>query len=393
MNATPVPLRAPRAGSLAVALLAALCALALLAAPHADAAARTTWLCSPSLKSDPCRPSLATTQISPTGTVLGSTQVTASRKPAFDCFYVYPTVSNQPTPQATLKIDPEERSIALYQASRYSKDCRVYAPMYRQITIQGLLNPKTVTATMQRTGYADVVAAWREYLKHDNKGRGVVLIGHSQGSFVLRSLIAKEIDPKPTVRRRLISAILLGGNVVVKKGSDHGGDFKNVRACHSATQIGCVVAFSTFNATPPANSLFGRASVPIAGLTKAAPKNFEVLCTNPAALGGGSAPLDSIYPTTPFAPGTAIGALVPLIGFPVPAVPTQWLEAKGAYTGQCSSDGGARVLRIAGVDGAPVLKPLTDATWGLHLADANIALGNLTALVESQAKAYLKQRR
>jgi len=390
MNASPTPLRAPRATLPGAVLLAALCCL-LLAAPRANAATKTTWLCSPSLKSDPCRPSLDTTQISPSGTVLGSTKVTASRKPAFDCFYVYPTVSNQPTPEATLRIDPEERSIALYQASRYSKDCRVYAPMYRQVTIQGLLNPSTVSAKMRTTGYDDVVAAWREYLRHDNKGRGVVLIGHSQGSFVLRSLIAKEIDPKPTIRRQLISAILLGGNVVVKKGSDRGGDFKDVRACRSATQIGCVVAFSTYNATPPANSLFGRADVPIAGLTKAAEKTFEVLCTNPAALGGGSAPLDSIYPTTPFAPGTAIGALVPLIGFPIPTTATQWLEARGAYTGQCSAAGGAHVLRITGVDGAPVLKPLADATWGLHLADANIALGNLSALVERQARTYLKR--
>ncbi len=392
MNAIPSALRVRRAVPFALALLALGCSLALLAASRADAAAaKTTWLCSPSLKSDPCRPSLATTQISPSGAILGSTQVTAAKKPAFDCFYVYPTVSNQPAPEATKRIDPEERSIALYQASRYSQDCRVYAPMYRQVTIQGLLNPKTVTPKMQATGYADVLAAWRDYLKHDNKGRGVVLIGHSQGSFVLRRLIAKEIDPKPAIRRQLISAILLGGNVLVKKGSDRGGDFKNIRACRSAKQLGCVVAFSTFNATPPANSLFGRTDVKISGLTPTASKDVEVLCTNPAALGGGSAPLDSIYPTTPFAPGTAIGSLVPLIGFPVPAVSTQWLEAKGAYTGRCSAEGGAHVLRIAGVDGAPVLKALADATWGLHLADANIALGNLTALVESQAKAYLKR--
>ena len=31
----------------------------------------------------------------------------------------------------------------------------------------------------------DVVAAWRHYLDHDNRGRGVVLIGHSQGTGML----------------------------------------------------------------------------------------------------------------------------------------------------------------------------------------------------------------
>ena len=40
-------------------------------------------------------------------------------------------------------------------------------------------------------------------------------VSDAQGSFVLRQLIAKEIDGKAKVRKRLISAILLGGNVVI----------------------------------------------------------------------------------------------------------------------------------------------------------------------------------
>ncbi len=71
--------------------------------------------------------------------------------------------------------------------------------------------------------YTDVREAWRTYLRKYNKGRGVVLIGHSQGSFVLRQLVAKEIDPKPAARRKLISAVLLGGDVTLKKGRDAGG--------------------------------------------------------------------------------------------------------------------------------------------------------------------------
>ena len=104
--------------------------------------------------------------------------------------------------------------------------------------------------------------AWRDYLKHYNHGRGVVLIGHSQGSFVLRQLVAKEIDSKRKVRSKLISAVLLGGNVLVKKGSDVGGDFKHVPACRSRSQTGCVIAFSTFGETPPANAIFGRTNAP-----------------------------------------------------------------------------------------------------------------------------------
>ena len=84
-----------------------------------------------------------------------------------------------------------------------------------------------------------MLEAWREYLREDNRGRGVVLIGHSQGTGVLRRLMRDEVDPKPDVRARLVSAVLLGGNVVVKKGSDLGGDFKNIRVCTRNAQPGC----------------------------------------------------------------------------------------------------------------------------------------------------------
>src|SRR4051812_45949338 len=128
--------------SLAFALL---CAALLLAAVSASgASAASTWLCKPGLASNPCTPGLGTTVISPTGAVQGTVTPAKTKNPKIDCFYVYPTVSNQPTPQATKRIDPEERSIALYQAARYSSTCRVYAPMYRQVSIAGLLKPTSV---------------------------------------------------------------------------------------------------------------------------------------------------------------------------------------------------------------------------------------------------------
>ena len=55
-----------------------------------------------------------------------------------DCFYVYPTVSDQQSRLATKRVDPEIRSIALYQAARFSQLCRVYAPVYRQATVPAL---------------------------------------------------------------------------------------------------------------------------------------------------------------------------------------------------------------------------------------------------------------
>ena len=99
-------------------------------------------------------------------------------------------------------------------------------------------------------GYNDVVDAWNYYLQHDNNGRGVVLVGHSQGSGVLTQLIRNEIDGKP-VQSRLVSAMLLGTSLPVPRGKDVGGAFKYIPLCRSASQTGCVIAYASFRSTIP----------------------------------------------------------------------------------------------------------------------------------------------
>jgi Protein of unknown function (DUF3089) len=358
-------------GARRLATILALVTVAVLGAAETSAA-KTVWLCKPGLKSNPCTPSLSTTVFSPTGELLRVEHPRRVGRPTFDCFYVYPTVSDQPTLQANRRIDPELRSIALYQAARFSRDCRVYAPVYRQLTLSGILSQDT-TPAMRARAYGDVREAWHAYLRSFNHGRGVVLIGHSQGTFVLRELVRREIDRKPAVRRRLISALLLGGNL-------RSGDFQNVRACRSERQLGCVVAFSTFNAPVPADTLFGRPE-----------DGRRVICTNPAELGGGAARVDPVFPSEPFAPGT-IGALTVAVGAPMPSARTAWRSFPGSYSARCSNADNASVLQVSPLGGAPVLNPVPAANWGLHLTDGNIALGNLVDLVRRQARNYLRSR-
>jgi hypothetical protein len=252
--------------------------------------------------------------------------------------------------------------------------------MYRQITLAGLLSPEKVTPEMRTRAYGDVRAAWREYLRKFNRGRGVVLVSHSQGTFVLRQLIRDEIDKSAAKRRQLVSALLLGGNVTVAKGKTVGGDFKNVAACTSENHTGCVVAYSMFNAVPPADSRFGR---PV----EADRDKLEVLCTNPAALGGGSGRLVSYVPTERF-PGILGGFVENAVK--LPAVKTPWLGYDRAAKARCVRNAGASYLQVDTVTAsAPELTPQPDPGWGLHLGDVNLAFGNLSELVKRQTAAYL----
>ncbi len=351
--------------------------LAGLLALAASASAKTVWLCRPGATPDPCTPGLSTTLYSPALTPTGVQHPHAVKHPKIDCFYVYPTVSDQTTEHSNLHIDPEERSIALYQVGRFSQYCRVFAPMYRQDTVPFLARTGGESPASLEVPYDDVLRAFRLYLHRYSHGRGFVLIGHSQGSTLLRALISKVVDPDPALRRRLVTAIVLGGDVLVKSGSDVGGDFKHTPACTHPGQLGCVIAFSTFDQTPPADAVFGHA-----------PAGEEVLCTNPAALSGTHGLIDPIFPSKPFAPGTLIAAGIALLAVQQPMPPTVWGSAPGAYQAQCSGAGGIHVLEITPRGGAPLPHPSPTQQWGLHLIDANIALGNLVAIVGRDAAAY-----
>ncbi|HEV7177757.1 MAG TPA: hypothetical protein VGN29_19850 [Solirubrobacteraceae bacterium] len=113
-----------------------------------------------------------------------------------------------------------------------------------------------------------------------------------------------------------------------------------------------------------------------------------MLCTNPAALGGGSGKLDPIFPSKPFAPGTiARGNSLLKITQPMPN--TTWASIPNSYSAHCIS-GPANVLEISALDGAQVPQPAPTPEWGLHLLDGNIATGNLLADIKSQAAAFAK---
>ena len=125
-----------RLNRVALLALSAAAALILLALPT-GAHAATTWLCKPGANPNPCVGSLQTTVIDSSGQSHVENPKNA-KKPPIDCFYVYPTVSDDRASTPISPSTPRRLSIAQYQASRFSQRCRVFAPMYRQLTLQAL---------------------------------------------------------------------------------------------------------------------------------------------------------------------------------------------------------------------------------------------------------------
>jgi hypothetical protein len=349
-----------------------------------------SWLCRPG-RPDACAIDLTTTVIAASGK-LTTEKWAANPKAPIDCFYVYPTVSNDTTGNSDMVAGPEELSVIRAQFARFGSQCRVFAPLYRQVTLSALRafmagRPTTADRLLP---YNDVLDAWNYYLEHDNNGRGVVLIGHSQGSFVLTDLIKKEIDGKP-VQSRIISALLLGTSLPVPRGKDVGGAFQHLPLCHSAKQTGCVITYASFraNAPPPANSRFG----------KVAGENMVSGCTNPAALAGGSGELHAYLGAR--GSGVVAAELVQKSWVTPPlSIDTPFVSVPGLLTAECVSNEKGSYLAIT-VHGDP-RDPRTDEItgdvisngqvlpdWGLHLIDVNLAIGNLIDIVHQQSKVYL----
>jgi hypothetical protein len=346
--------------------------------PAADAAG-TVWLCQPSVSPDPCVGSVNVTSLSENGTQLVTKHANATNSP-YDCFYVYPTVSTQPTDNANLQVQAGEIGAAVSQASPFSQDCRVYAPMYRQRTEQSLALGLGSDPAADEVAYRSVLAGWLDYLKNYNDGRPIIFIGHSQGAAMLIRLLASQVDNDPAVRSRVVAAILLGGNVTVRTGQLVGGSFQHLPLCSSTTSVGCVIAYSTFPGEPPSYTNFGRpgqgVSLQVGNLTT---RGVHVACVNPASIAGGTADLTPWFVTNT-QPATNAG------------VKTQWVTYPGLYTASCQSSGGATWLQITPnttpSETRPIVTEVLGPAWGFHLDDVNLALGNLVSDVAALEQAY-----
>jgi len=360
----------------------------VLSAPPASAAPEPTWLCRPGAADNPCEIPLDTTYQSTSGpgTVVTPPREPESERPV-DCFYVYPTVTNAVTPNAPRQAAPVIVSIAKYQAAPFSQHCRMFAPVYRQVSLPGIaLAPVT-----SKPAFDDVLAAWKQYLAQDNAGRGFVLIGHSQGTLMLRRLIRDHIDTDPQLRDRLVGAVLMGGNVTVKKGDTIGGDFQHVPLCTAQGQHGCVVAYSTFARPPGLVSFFGRTDPDLASLAFGftGGRGFEIACTDPAVLSGDSGEFGITVPSEPFAPGPITFGIALSMGFKLPTAETTWVSPPDRYRGGCRTEARASIFRFDPVGPDSKRPPEFPPTWGTHLFDMNLGLEKLTSIVGQQTTAWL----
>jgi hypothetical protein len=382
-------------------IVAGLLGSATLAAPvtaqtpaPANYASGANWLCLPG-RADACAVDLSATSVSNRASLRREEFRPASR-PKVDCFYVYPTVSRDAGVNSDLDPGPEERRAVAAQFARFASVCRTFAPVYRQVTATALQSAlssgQSFPAYRQSLGYADVRAAWRQYMRNDNQGRGVVLIGDGQGADLLARLIAEEIDGSPD-RPYLVSAILTGTTIRTPMNADVGGTFRSVPLCRSQSQTGCVITYSAYRAgaVSAEDAWYGRNG-----------EDGVAACTNPADLKKGEGVADSYFVT--MVRGWPLRENSPLWAGPEKPVGTPYVKTPGLVRTACVRDPGGvtlavRVLadpkdaRADDIGGDVRVGPRVQPEAGLSPLNIELHLGDLVETVGRQARAWRAPRR
>lgn len=370
-----------------------------------DYSADRNWLCKPG-RLDACAIDINATVIAPDGERRVEPFLRPLTEKPVDCFYVYPTVSMQDSDISDLTQESEQFSRVRSQLARYGTVCRLFAPMYRQVTLKVMaqyatnlreFDPNAIMAAapQYQTAYGDVAAAWKHYLAHDNQGRGVILIGHSQGSFILRDLIKAEIEGK-AAEERLVSAHLAGVVVATSATDPAGNEFKTLKACATGSQTGCFISFSSFpeDAPPPSwSKAFGMSTAP--GATNN--------CSNPAELSGdegrlipyfdASRTIESGPDAIEWTKGTATAdtPLVTLPGFLKARCVTRDDGAGYLAVGFANPDP-RQDIRQRYIPGHVYVGPMLLSNWGVHDADMELAIGNLVKIAARQAASWQEAR-
>ena len=163
-----------------------------------------------------------------------------------DVFFVYPTLltdKKDSSWNADFNRDDIRKNVLTksvkFQASSWAKAGNIYVPFYRQSHYKTYVEPYDLEGPGSwKIAYQDISKAFAYYLEHYNKGNGIIIAAHSQGSIMAKELIKDFFDDKE-LQNQLVAAYLPG--VRVKK-----NELGSIQPMYQPEAIGGFVSWNTY---------------------------------------------------------------------------------------------------------------------------------------------------
>jgi len=190
-----------------------------------------------------------------------------------DVFYVYPTAHSRTDAGQPVFCSVDDPGTAQGARSAYTRQawaCRRFARsdalFYRQLdaTYQRSLPPAEQDINIEGLPSADVFAAFKYYLKDDNRGRPFILARHSQGSAALCYLLSAYMRTHPRVYGRMIAAYVVGQSIT----PEYFAANPHLELARGARDTGVIVSWNTEAPTiAGANPVLLRGGIAITPIT------------------------------------------------------------------------------------------------------------------------------
>jgi len=194
-------------------------------------------------------------------------------------FYLHPTTYfdkdrwNAPLRDGGNYTDGRTRLFLQSQASAFGDVGEVWAPRYRQAAYGAFLLKSEDATKALDFAYADVKAAFDEFLRDIPKDRPIILAGHSQGALHLSRLLTER---GPQLKSRLVAAYVVGWPLSVTADLPKMG----LSACTRPDERACVLSWQSYR--EPANPEFLLdAWEGTKGPTGIKRERKDLLCVNP----------------------------------------------------------------------------------------------------------------
>ena len=251
---------------------------------YSDASA---WVARPDLPDDPSR--WRPSNDAPVDPITGDARV----------FYIHPTTyleRDRWNAPLFLGSDTEFRTrlFVQSQSSAFNRVAVIWAPRYRQAAYGAFLLKSEDARKALDFAYADVAAAFDQFLKRAPKKSPIILAAHSQGALHLERLLKEKIAGTP-VAKRIVAAYVVGWPISTTSDLPALG----LPACEAADQTGCILSWMTFGEPANPDLIFNEWDK-TKGYNGGDRRQKDVLCVNPltGTEGGAAKPHDN--------PGTLI---------------------------------------------------------------------------------------